>query len=219
MKKIIKKGAIFLMLAMGLTLAACGKKEKAAEIDKNTIFRETEITVPTKENFQVSSVTYKNGRAYYVGITYDEEDYSAKNFFCSVNADGSDLKEIEFVPGDEYQSYWVENLIVGDNGKSYLFYMAYSEDYSDPENPVYENAYSVYIIDEAGNGEVKSLKDIVGDSYVNYVRYAGDNKFLMQIDTTMYLLDENMNVLKKKDAGDNYYNSFITLKLIQKIPK
>ncbi len=212
MKKIIKKGAIFLMLAMGLTLASCGKKEKAVEIDKNTIFRETEITVPTKENFQVSSMAYQNGRVYYVGITYNEEDFSSNNYFCSINVDGSDLKEIEFNPGEEGSNYWIENLLVADNGNAYLFYSAYKEDYSDPDNPIYENSYNVYVIDEAGNGKAISLKDLVKDSNVNLIRYAGDNKFLMQIDSTMYLLDENMSVIKKSDMGDNYYGNTLTLK-------
>ncbi|MBR5896573.1 MAG: extracellular solute-binding protein, partial [Lachnospiraceae bacterium] len=200
---------IILVLTMVLPLTACQKKGKqTATIDKNTIYKEEMLDIKLPSNFNVYNCIFKADRIYFYGYEYNPNDWSGTSEWGSVKYDGSDMK----INKIESMNSWIETFLVSDEGNAYIIYSESIEDYSDPDNYIYENSYYLKELDVSGKEvAVVNLKEKYGADWIRNFKELSDGNFLLITSDKFVILDKNLKEVKSK-AYDSFDGTLYTLK-------
>lgn len=177
---------VLLTVLMLCMVTGCGKKKNTNVIDKNTIYKETDLGIKFPANFSAYETHILNGKVYILGTSWDEKTYETKTYVYVCNTDGTDLKTMEIPSTDT----WIERITVFPSGKYALFYSVYEEDYSDPENYIYNNYYMVDLYDANGSKILtKNLTEELNLEWVNSSYNVGDTLLLLCYDRALFLDD------------------------------
>ena len=214
MKKIMKRVVTLLLAAtMIVSVAACGKKGdgQAAQgtIDKNTIYRENALNLDLPKDMYINRTSVGGSKMFFIGTKYSEGDASSSTFIISCNFDGSDLKQKQLdVKG------WVDNIYATPDDNAYISYTDYFEDYSDPDNYVYENYNYLAKLDAEGNKLLeKDISEELDIDYISNFKVLKDGTIFIYADNMLYHLDANFSKLKEKELSqDTWFNDFVSLK-------
>ncbi len=207
MKKIIKRVAAALLAAvMVLGVAGCGKTGKTAEIDKNTIYKEAVFDLPFPENCYINNVSAGGQKIFFSGNSYDPVTYESEYFISTCNTDGSGYVSTTVPSGGEGHSMYIESIYATQDGNALIVYSDYFEDSSDPDNYVWESNMMLGKADNTGNIiSSVSLKNSLGLDYVERLNILPDGTIFLYSGNTLYKIDDNGNLIQKKEVGDNIY--------------
>ena len=106
---------------------------------------------------------------------YEEYVYTGPQYyFISVNVDGSD-KEIKKLEMPDTSGGWgyISNFKMFADGSMVILYESYFEDYSDPNNPIFENHFDLFKWDAAGN--LVYQKDMIEGNEDEYAYFYARN--------------------------------------------
>ncbi len=106
---------------------------------------------------------------------YEEVVYTGpKYYFVSANVDGSD-KEIKKLDMPDTSNGWgyISSYKMFKDGSTVVLYESYFEDYTDPNNPIYEQHFDLFKWDASGN--LVYQKDMVEDSEDEYAYFYARN--------------------------------------------
>ena len=184
-----------LVLCMVLPLTACQKKSKeTATIDKNTIYREELINVNLPATVNIYNCVFKTDKIYFYGYDYNQTDSTAP-IWGNVGYDGSDLK----INKIESPNSWIEYFVVSDEGNVYMAYSETIEDYSDPENYIYESSYCLKELDSTGK-EIASvdLKEKYGAEWVRDLKPIPGGNILLVTGDKFIVFDKSLKEVKSK---------------------
>lgn len=186
-KGIWKKGLAFaLAVVMTLGLGACGGKggDDNGQLAKENVYSFQEI-VPVSDQENISGLTYRDGRLYMLvtQYEYDEEGNGKETFgYYSFNTDGSDKNFVELVRSEREESYsYMNSTLFADGETIYGVENSIFEDYSDPDNSIYEDRYYLSCWDMEGKllwSERIDNADPEGYTYCNYLLNGGEGRAL-----------------------------------------
>ncbi|MDE6675036.1 MAG: hypothetical protein K2K19_09545, partial [Acetatifactor sp.] len=190
----MKKGLWKRGLALGLSalitlgLAACGGKEDNSQLAKENVYTFEDMGL-IDENENINDLICLDDKLYLLvnNYTYDDEGNETHVFgFYKTNMDGSDKSFVELeLPKREENYSWINNTMLSSDGYVYVVENSSFEDYSDPENPIYEDRYFLSCWDMDGKRLWSERIDDPqpdGWSYCNQLLDAGDGKALVIID-------------------------------------
>lgn len=188
-KGLWKKGlALGLSVAIALGLAACGGKENNNQLAKENVYTFEDIGL-INDNEYINDLVCLDGKLYVLvnNYTYDDEGNETHVFgFYKANMDGSDKSFVELALPEREENYsWINNTMLSPDGYIYVVENSSFEDYSDPENPIYEDRYFLSCWDMDGKRLWSERVDDPqpdGWSYCNQLLDAGDGKALVIID-------------------------------------
>lgn len=211
MKK-ISKSVLCILLAIIMAIpAGCGKNngKEAVTINKDTIYKEERLKISIPTGFSVYSMQTDGEIAVFTGYEYNEQTQMGRNAWIVGNLDGSSLKT-NYLDGDG----WIEKILLLDGKKIGVMFSSYFEDYSDPENPIYENTYEFIVYDETGKELNRvDISETLGDNYVQDIVPLSEGKLLLYAGNTLMHVDENFKILKKNELPNEiYYYGFNKLK-------
>lgn len=182
-----KKGLAFALAAvMTLGLGACGGKggDDNGQLAKENVYSFQEI-VPVSDQENISGLTYRDGRLYMLvtQYEYDEEGNGKETFgYYSFNTDGSDKNFVELVRSEREESYsYMNSTLFADGETIYGVENSIFEDYSDPDNSIYEDRYYLSCWDMEGKllwSERIDNADPEGYTYCNYLLNGGEGRAL-----------------------------------------
>lgn len=182
-----KKGLAFALAAvMTLGLGACGGKggDDNGQLAKENVYSFQEI-VPVSDQENISGLTYRDGRLYMLvtQYEYDEEGNGKETFgYYSFNTDGSDKNFVELVRSEREESYsYMNSTLFADGETIYGVENSIFEDYSDPDNSIYEDRYYLSCWDMEGKllwSERIDNADPEGYTYCNYLLNGGKGRAL-----------------------------------------
>lgn len=182
-----KKGLAFALAAvMTLGLGACGGKggDDNGQLAKENVYSFQEI-VPVSDQENISGLTYRDGRLYMLvtQYDYDEEGNGKETFgYYSFNTDGSDKNFVELVRSEREESYsYMNSTLFADGETIYGVENSIFEDYSDPDNSIYEDRYYLSCWDMEGKllwSERIDNADPEGYTYCNYLLNGGEGRAL-----------------------------------------
>ncbi len=146
MKKII---SFILVLTFVFSLVGCNKNEAKSkentQLAKENVYSYENIPFEIESNdFNVISMTYNDGKIVACVDVYiqNEENFESRTDIYSFNIDGSDLKKVELQEDgekDENTHVYMGQIVLAEDGSVLAVEETYKEDYSDPNNPIYEN--------------------------------------------------------------------------------
>ena len=178
--------AFALASVMTLGMGACGGGGGNAndQLAKENVYSFQDI-VPISDQENINGLSYRDGRLYIL-ITqydYDDEGNGKETFgYYSVNTDGSDKQFVELARQEREENYsYMNSTLFSDAGMVYGVENSVLEDYSDPENAIYEDRYFLNCWDVDGKllwSERIDNADPEGYTYCNYLLNGGDGKAL-----------------------------------------
>lgn len=188
-KGLWKKGlALGLSAAITLGLAACGGKEDNSQLAKENVYTFEDMGL-IDNNENINDLISLDGKLYLLvnNYTYDDEGNETHVFgFYKANMDGSDKSFVELALPEREENYsWINNTMLSPDGYVYVVENSSFEDYSDPENPIYEDRYFLSCWDMDGKRLWSERVDDYqpdGWSYCNQLLDAGDGKALVIMD-------------------------------------
>lgn len=129
-----------------------------------------------------------------------EGEYLGPNYvLVSVNADGTDKKMCKLEKDSSMHTGWIGNWSVLDDGSVVGINENWSEDLSDPENPIYETKYLLMKWDD--NGALKWSVDISGDNgeyiYAQKILQYKGNTVLVTGDSEILTFDNDGKELSR----------------------
>lgn len=194
-KGLWKKGlALGLAAAMALGLAACGGggKDENTQLAKENVYTFEDLGLLGQDE-SISDLIYLDGKLYLLvnNYKYDEEGNETRIFgYYKANADGSDKSFVTLESPEREASYsWINNTLLSPGGYIYAVENCNFEDYSDPENPIYEDRYFLNCWNM--DGRLSWTERIVPGnpdewSYCNYLLDAGEGRALAIIAGSRY---------------------------------
>ncbi len=228
---IIIGGIVILLLVFSVFIFnKNGSKGKENNLlAKQNVYSFVEIPFDIEANdYSIRAMTYKNDRLI-VALdiyTYDEEEGTSENrmeiFTC--NADGSDLENIELQKDSEKVSTYnyINQMLISEDGSVLALEEGYNEDYTDPENPIYENWMDLKCWNTDGTIRWSKNLDELKTNPEDYI-YIGNmfvddegNIYLLRNDneTKFVTLDSNGALLKDITLDEtvmaNLSNMYIT---------
>ena len=200
---------LVLIFAMILPLAACQKKGKqTATIDKNTVYKEEMLDIHFPAGYNVYNCCFSADKVFYYGYQYSETDGSANSIWGSVNYDGTGMAVNKF----EAANSWIERMSVSEDGTVYLLYQETVEDYSDPENYIYESSYYLKKCDASGAEKASlNLKEKYETDWARELKVLNDGTVLLVTADKFVLLDKDLKEIRSK-AYDSFDGTFYSLK-------
>ncbi|MDE5748019.1 MAG: hypothetical protein K2I21_10630, partial [Acetatifactor sp.] len=156
-KGLWKKGlALALAAVIPLQLGACGGKDENTQQAKENVYSFQDIIqLGTQENVNesIENVFYKDDMLYMMITRYvydPERDTEVTYGYYKMGVDGSDKSFVELVsPEREGNSGYINSSIFTD-GYIYAVENSYYEDWSDPENYIWEDRYFLNCWDRDG---------------------------------------------------------------------
>lgn len=186
-KGLWKKGlALGLAAAITLGLSACGGggKDENTNLAKENVYS-FEDTGLISNDESINGMIYLDGKLYLLvnNYTYDDEGNETHVFgYYKSNADGTDKSFVDLALPEREENYsWINNTMLSQGGYIYVVENSSFEDYSDPENPIYEDRYFLNCWDMDGNLQWSERIDAGNPdewSYCNQLLDAGDGKAL-----------------------------------------
>lgn len=186
-KGIWKKGLAFaLAVVMTLGLGACGGKggDDNGQLAKENVYSFQEI-VPVSDQENISGLSYRDGKLLMLVTQYDfDEEGNGKETFgyYSFNTDGSEKTFVELKRPEREENYgYMNSTLFTSQGTVYGVENSVLEDYSDPENAIYEDRYFLNCWDTDGKllwSERIDNAEPEGYTYCNYLLDGGEGKAL-----------------------------------------
>lgn len=208
--KIIIAVAAAAVLAVILFFVFKPKDKNKVEIDKNTIYKEEVLKLDLPKNFSLNLLKVFGDRLVFSGTSWDDETYARTTVLGSCNLDGSDKKVSTIDLGE---SGWITTAEVLDENTAVFVKSDVIEDSSDPENYLYEETFTAYVMDF--DGKVKkevSLSDL-GVSWLNTF-IALDDGILASDGMNYIYFDKDLKVLKQSNSDElsEFYGNVYKLK-------
>lgn len=186
-----------LSAAITLGLTACGGEsggDENSQLAKENVYSYQEIELGfDMENSNINSMAYLDGKLYILVNTYeyDEDGNTNQTLGCHIsNPDGTDSSFVELVREEREETYsWVNYMLINSEGYIYAVENSCYEDYSDPDNYVYEDRYYLSCWDVNGQFLWSELiADNSGEEYswCNYLLDAGEGKTLVIMGGSKY---------------------------------
>ncbi|MDE7224758.1 MAG: extracellular solute-binding protein [Acetatifactor sp.] len=186
-KGLWKRGlALGLAAAITLGLAACGggEKDENSQLAKENVYSFEDLgLIGTDEN--INDMIYLDGKLYLLvnNYRYDEEGNETHVFgYYKANVDGTDKSFVELTLPEREENYsWINNTLLSPEGYIYVVNNSSFEDYSDPENPIYEDRYFLNCWNIDGEllwSQRLDAKQQDEYSYCNQLLDVGDGKAL-----------------------------------------
>lgn len=213
----MKKGfCIILVLSLMNGLIGCNgsgaKGKEDSQLAKQNVYSYYDIPLEIEtEDYNILSMVYSNDKVIVVvdiNLLDEESDiYENHVGVYSCNIDGSDLQEVVLQKEDEESditSSRINQTILGDDGSVYAVENSYKEDYTNPENPIYEEWMNLKCWNPDGTLHwVKSLEEFKTspDDYVN-IR----NIFVDAEGNIYMVLDDNQLSIITMDANGTITN-------------
>ncbi len=197
--------ALLLIAVMLVPYAGCGKKGETISFNKNAIYKEEKLSLDLPKEEEISELAGLGNKLFITTYTTNEETYESKINSYIANLDGTEITPFK-LSDDNGQSYISTRVPYGDDK---LLFMAYEDksDYSDPDNPVYDGEYTIKIADYSGNVITKKPMSEMDFEYVDGIKALPDGRILMYQEKTLYLLDKDLNLVKKEEvSGVNWLN-------------
>ena len=151
----MKRGVIkklicsILILTFVFSLVGCNKKEAKSkentQLAKQNVYSYENIPFEIEaDNYNVRSMTYTDDKIIFCMDVYIQTDEMFENRMdiYSVNIDGSDLKRIELQGEEEKDDdtgSYMNQIVLAEDGSVLAVEETYKQDYSNPDNPIYEN--------------------------------------------------------------------------------
>ncbi len=202
-RDLMKKLLLVVSLIAVTLMAGCGKKQDAEHrINKEAIYRENVIPIKLPEEVYASGISMGNDLMYI--RTYSNTG-ETKPCFYTCKSDGTELTE--HVINDP--NAWIEYIAPLADNSAYILYSSYVEDDSDPENYDYMSYYYLSLYDSKGN-EVKKLDVSDKFSWASNVLVLED-KLLISSDSSLYMFDKDLNLIKQKDDDSSNLGSIYKL--------
>lgn len=229
MKKGWIKRAFSLTLAATLVLGLAGCKKSSPEeksnansaLAKQNVYSYTDIPLNLEtDDVSVRDMIYSNGKVYVALETYswNEETGVSNNTtqIVSCNADGSELQTVTLEPSaqEEGTNSWIGQMVFNQDGSVIAVSESYFEDYTDPDNPIYEN--KSYLVCWNADGTKKwtqSLDDIKGEAeyiYINNILIDADGNINLMVGgekSELVSLDLDGNILNRKVLDSNAFEN------------
>ena len=194
-----------LILAMMLSMVACGKSQEAENNASGYVYVPTFTEIDIEEASWLSDVIVVGDSLYTSYSVYDEVNYTSETKFVKKNlTNGSDFAElpIQIVAGREGNEVSVNSFCISEDGSIYL--IAYEYPMYDPENPAtYENVepcYAVHKYDKDGKQVFAAdisemlMKDEM-NSYVQNMLVDANGRIYLSSNNLVFVLDESGNPL------------------------
>lgn len=197
MRKTVKR-IVSLTLIAAMVVAAfsgCGKKSKNVNtINKDTIYKEEACSVNLPDGFSINNMVISDEKLYISGYLYDETTGESKNPIYITDENGSNLMEYD-ISSDQC---WVVSMTSTGEGGIYILLNEYIEDYSDPDNYVYEEAMYLVKVDENGKeiSKVKVTDDAKEMTYVERMVSLGGQGAILFSGTQYALYDSSLKFVK-----------------------
>ncbi|MCM1117870.1 MAG: extracellular solute-binding protein [bacterium] len=199
MKRGLWKKAIALSLAamIGLGLAACnsgsndnpggngGSGDGAAGgnvAGKENVYSYQELKL-LKSNDNVCNMTCRDDKLYLLVYNWSgsgEESAAENTFGCyqaGVDGSASSFMELE-LPKKEESYSWINKTLITDSGYIYAEENSTYEDYSDPDNYIYEDRYYLNCWNPEGSLQWSKQLDRQAGAYCDYLFDGGDGRVL-----------------------------------------
>lgn len=209
--KSIKRFALCMVLifVMILPLAACQKKGKqTATIDKNTVYKEEMLNIKFSDDLSVYDSYFSADKVYYFGYKYNQTDGMASSVWGTVNYDGSGMTSNKL----DKEGSWIERMAVSAEGDVYLLYSESFEDYSDPDNYIYENSYYLKRCDASGAEKASvNLKEKYQTEWTRDIITLSDGNVLLVTGDKFIVLDKDLKEVRSK-AYDSFDGTFYKIK-------
>lgn len=193
-KKLLSIGVAAIM---AVSLSACGNSKGGdnkgnnggganSDLAKQFVYSYEMVPIDMENGeTSIQNIYYANDRVYTLANVYHMTEEKSTNSMqlYSFKSDGSDVQNVTLEVADsseEVQNSWVGPIDIGEDGSIVGINELYKEDYSDPENPIYEN--QTYLISWNQDGTQKWSKQLELNSsedsysYINNLSVAGDGK-------------------------------------------
>lgn len=200
MRKSFWKKAMSLGLAavMTFSLAACGKDgegngggnktDNNSELAKQYVYSYQEIPLESVgDDLNVRDMVYISDRIYAVLNIYNKTQEANKTQIVSFKTDSSDIQTVELqssISTEEGSNSWMNALAISKDGIVCAAEEVSKNDYSDPENPIFEsNTFLVCWNQDGTEKWRKKIEDLrKNDSeyiYINNISFADDGSINM----------------------------------------
>lgn len=199
MNKVRKIAVLMAVFVLVLCfMAGCGKKKNTNTIDKNTIYKEEEINIGLPDNFDLYYVDVINNKLFFSGYSYDETTYESTSSWGTANLDGTGL-----TLNNLGANSWIDRTVAASDGSIYVFYSSYFEDYSDPDNYIFENHYnfSKCTLD----GKVEKNIELSNEYEIYWIEqvFEVDGNVVLSANGNMYYFDSDLNFKSKKENNSS----------------
>jgi len=218
--KLCRMIALALAALTLLSLAACKGKDSTPEKVKLThVFSSESIPVP-KEIQNIDRASVSGDKIFFCGSGFDEATQIYSNALYVMNLDGSALTKLfdmEESRNDEeqvYRSRYIQTMAVDSNGNLWVNEQEYYDDYSDPENPIWEQNSYIRKLTTVGDVVFEiNCKELVPGTdyfYINSMVFDTAGNLYLGMDTNLFIISGETGKLAGKLEQSDYINSVIS---------
>lgn len=207
MKKMKKFVLVVLAMVMVLTFAGCNKKRADEKLNKDLIYRMESLNINVDADEDAENVYFVDDGLIISSGKYDED--AGKWIYWLYKFDKAGQKLWKTTIDDA--SYYDYVLPTSDGGVV-VTYSSYFEDYSDPDNYIWENYY--YMVKVDGNGKVVKNVDMKKEYEIDggqLYKLPGDQFLFSSYGDSFYVFDKDLKLVNKKerDSASAFYFSSI----------
>jgi len=203
-----------------ISLAACKGRDSGPEKVKLTsVFGYESIPVP-KEIQNIDRAAISGEKIFFCGSGYDEATQVYSNALYVMNFDGSELTKLfdmEEARNDEeqiYRSRYIQTMAVDSLGNLWVNEQEYYDDFSDPDNPIWEQNSYIRKFSPTGDKvfeiDCKELMPGVEYIYINSMVFDAAGNLYMGMDMSLYILSGETGTLAGKLEQTDYINGVIS---------
>lgn len=200
MKNLSRKAvSLLLIFAMALSLAGCNKggilpgstgdNNVQSIMDKDHVYKEKVVDLGEKFD-EIPAIGYGEDKIYIMTSKWGDVGNEPKLF--TVDKEGNVLNSLALTMPED--NGWINRYALSKDGKVYALREVYFEDYSDPENPIFESHFEVLTWDEEGAvAKQTKLEMDLGPNeyfYASSLTVAPDGKIYVGGDGRIIVLNE-----------------------------
>jgi len=210
-RKTITIICLLLAVLLSITLfTSCGKKNEAVKTKLTSVFKSEAIDALNEmDTNQIYNIAYCNDRIYATSMkSFENENgiYVTQNTVFSINADGSDYKEILTCGGEE--NTYMNIFHITSAGDIWITMERYNYN-----EETYESSYENFIIKYNLEGEevlrinTNNIFPELEYIYINNFKSDSHGRIYINMDTELVILNPDGTIVGTISANDNYINN------------
>jgi len=219
MKNLSRKAvSLLLILVMAISVVGCkkggllpgstGDNNVQVKMDKDHVYKEKVVDLGDKFD-EITAINYGEDKIYIMTSKWGEIGNEPKLF--TVDKEGNVLGSLALTMPED--NGWVSRYALSKDGKVYALREVYFEDYSDPENPIFESHFEIMTWDETGAVEkqTKLEMDLGPDEYfyASMLTVGPDGKLYVGGDGRIIILNEEGDLEDQIELVINGMSNFI----------